>query len=147
MRILLTGATGFAGTWLAEALLAQHGHEIVGLCRSGVWPAEGRHLAGRVDLRRCDLCHQEQVEALPREVRPQRIFHLSGNPHVGRSFQEADTAWQGNLTATRSLYDAVTRWGEKPRILTVGSGLIYGDPPHPGQVLDEDTPLRPNSPY
>src|SRR5438876_36663 len=35
MRILLTGVTGFAGGWLAEALLAQGGHELFGLSRGG----------------------------------------------------------------------------------------------------------------
>ena len=35
MRILLTGATGFAGSWLAEALLEQGGHELAGLSLSG----------------------------------------------------------------------------------------------------------------
>src|SRR5438874_1368396 len=56
MRILLTGVTGFAGSWLAEALLAEGRHELVGLCRGGQWPAELRHLAGWVALRPCDLC-------------------------------------------------------------------------------------------
>src|SRR5262245_3551516 len=147
MRILLTGATGFAGGWLAERLLAQGAHEVVGLSRGGKWPDESRHLNGRVALRACDLCDPAQVEAVLREVAPERIYHLAGYPHVGRSFQEPDAAWQGNLAATRCLYEGMLRWGGRPRILAVGSGMIYGDPVRPDQVFNEDSPLRPTSPY
>src|SRR5207302_1945127 len=82
-----------------------------------------------------------------REAAPERVFHLAGYPHVGRSFEEADAAWQGNLGTTRVLLEAVARWGGRPRVLWVGSGLIYGDPARPDQVFDEDSPLRPGSPY
>src|SRR5260370_36112582 len=102
MRILLTGATGFAGGWLAEGLLAQGTHQLFSLSRGGQWPAEVRHLEGRITLYRGDLCDSARVEAVLREAVPERIFHLAGYPHVGRSFNEADAAWQGNLSATRS---------------------------------------------
>lgn len=147
MRILLTGATGFAGGWLAEELLAGAAHQLFGLCRTGQWPAEMRHLEGRVTLHKGDLCDAGPVEAVLREVQPERIFHLAGYPHVGRSFQDPDAAWQGNLHATRTLYEAVLRWGGRPRILAVGSGQVYGDPVQPDDVLDENSPLRPGSPY
>src|SRR5262249_44383000 len=50
-------------------------------------------------------------------------------------------------TATRTLYDAVLRWGGRPRILAVSSGLIYGEPCGTDKVLDEESVLRPCSPY
>src|SRR5947208_1066236 len=102
MRILLTGVTGFAVGWLAEALLAQGGHALFGLCRSGRWPAELRHLEGRVRLVACDLGDGPRLEAVLREAAPERVCHLAGYPHVGRSFKEPDAAWQGNLAVTRS---------------------------------------------
>jgi GDP-4-dehydro-6-deoxy-D-mannose reductase len=147
MRILVTGITGFAGSWLAEALLAQGTHELIGLSRGGHWPEEVRHLEGRLDLRPCDVCDGKQLESILREVLPEQIYHLAGYPHVGRSFSEPDAAWQGNLQVARSLYEAVARWGGRPRILAVGSGLIYGDPQTPDEVFTENSPLRPTSPY
>src|SRR5947209_642225 len=122
MRILVTGATGFVGGHLAEALLAGGADQVVGLGRRPAWPAAWSHLEGRVDLRPCDLCDGAAVEAVLREVRPERVYHLAGYAHVGRSFQEPDEAWAGNLAATRGLYDAVLRWGGRPRLLFVGSG-------------------------
>ncbi len=147
MRILLTGVTGFAGSWLSEALLAQPGHELAGLSLTGRWPEFCRHLEGRVHLFLCDLCDGAGIERILRQVEPEQIYHLAGYPHNGRSFKEPDAAWQGNLTATRTLFDAVRRWGGKPRILAVSSGLIYGEPREASAILHEDSPLRPSSPY
>jgi GDP-4-dehydro-6-deoxy-D-mannose reductase len=144
MRILVTGVMGFAGSHLAEALLAQGGHRVLGVARRAVWPDACRHLAGQVELYPCDLCAGEALEQILRTVQPERIYHLAGYPHVGRSFHEAEAAWQGNLTATRSLYEAVTRWGGRPRILFVSSGLVYGDN---AAGCSENDLLQPENPY
>lgn len=147
MRILVTGITGFAGGHLAEALLARGGAEVHGLARRGDWPAAWRHLAGRVRLHACDLTDRDRLPAVFEQVRPERVYHLAGYAHVGGSLREPDAAWSGNLAATRGLYDAVARWGGRPRLLFVGSGLVYGDPDTPEQAYDERGPLRPTTPY
>jgi GDP-4-dehydro-6-deoxy-D-mannose reductase len=146
-RILVTGVTGFAGGHLVEALLARGERQIVGLSRGGDWGPVWKRLAGQIELRRCDLCDRAQIEAVLRDVKPGRVFHLAGYAHVGRSLSEPDAAWNGNLTATRTLYDAVERSGSQPRILFVGSGLVYGQADDPTQAPDENSPLRPTTPY
>ncbi|HEY1861575.1 MAG TPA: GDP-mannose 4,6-dehydratase [Gemmataceae bacterium] len=147
MRILVTGITGFAGSHLAEVLLARPGVDVFGASRTARWPESARHLAERVPLRVCDLANGAKVETLLQDVQPQQIFHLAGYPHVGRSMREPDAAWMTNLTATRNLYEAVLRWGGRPRILYVGSGQIYGDPEAADQAFDERCTLRPTTPY
>ena len=147
MCILVTGITGFAGGALAEALLARPNVQVFGLSRGNVWPALWSHLADKVPLAKADLQDPQSIESVLREVRPEQVYHLAGYAQVGRSFQEPDAAWAGNLTVTRALYDAVARWGGKPRILFVGSGMIYGDNTRSDEVQTELTPLRPNSPY
>jgi GDP-4-dehydro-6-deoxy-D-mannose reductase len=101
------------------------------------------------------------VEAVLRDVKPEQIYHLAGYAGVGSSFREPDEVWRGNLMATRYLYDAVVCWrggqvarsgdraptGAGPRILFVGSGLIYGAAEGPGQAQDERSELWPSSPY
>ena len=147
MRVLVTGVTGFAGGHLAEALLARGEQTVVGVARRAVWPEGWNHLAERVELRPCDVGARDSLEALLREVQPQQIYHLAGYPHVGRSFHEPEAAWEGNLGATRSLYAAVSRWGGRPRILFVGSGLVYGDGPAGEQGCTESEVLWPDNPY
>jgi GDP-4-dehydro-6-deoxy-D-mannose reductase len=146
MRNLITGVTGFAGGHLAEALLAR-GETVAGISRHAAWPRGWDHLAGAIDLRACDAADGVALEAVLRAVRPERVYHLAGYAKTARSFQESDAAWAGNLGTTRALYEAVVRWGGRPRILFVGSGLVYGDAGEPGRLFDEDCPLRPTSPY
>jgi GDP-4-dehydro-6-deoxy-D-mannose reductase len=147
MRHLITGVTGFAGGHLAEHLLKRNGGEIFGLSLLDDWPQEWRHLQSQVNLFKADLCLGAQVETILRQVQPERVYHLAGYAHTGRSFREPEAAWSGNLTATRTLYEAILGWGGRPRILFVGSGLIYGDPETVEPSFDENCLLRPTSPY
>jgi len=127
MRILITGITGFAGGALTEALLSRPNTEVFGVSRGDVWPGHWSHLAARVPLHRTDLHDPQSLEKVMHQVQPDQVYHLAGYAAVGRSFQEPDAAWAGNLTVTRALYDGIVRWGGKPRVLFVGSGQVYGD--------------------
>ncbi|MCS6849872.1 MAG: GDP-mannose 4,6-dehydratase [Gemmataceae bacterium] len=147
MRVLVTGITGFVGGHLAEALLAREGMHLYGLSRSARWPAEWAHLAGQVPLLACDLTDRAAVERVVAQVRPEWVFHLAGYAHVGQSFADVDAVWANNLDATRQLYEAILRWGGRPRILYVSSGHVYGTPAGPEVSFDEASPLQPTSPY
>jgi GDP-4-dehydro-6-deoxy-D-mannose reductase len=144
-RILVTGVTGFAGGHLVEALQAAGDCELVGVARRAEWPATWSHLVGKVQLYGCDLVDLDAIEAILQETQPQQIYHLAGYARVGASFREVEAAWDGNLKATRTLYEAVIRWGGRPRILFVGSGLVYGG--GAGRALDERCLLEPDTPY
>jgi GDP-4-dehydro-6-deoxy-D-mannose reductase len=153
MRILVTGVTGFAGGHLTEALLAGKDVELHGLSRRARWPEEWRHLEGRVQLWSCDLCNGSNLRQRLAQIRPDQVYHLAGYAQPGKSFQDADAAWESNLTATRRLYEAIAEAAgspdppRAPRMLYVGSGLVYGDPETPDQAHDERSPFRPASPY
>ncbi|MFL5341957.1 MAG: GDP-mannose 4,6-dehydratase [Gemmataceae bacterium] len=143
MRILITGATGFVGGHLAEALLARGGVELFGLCRKTSWPPESAHLAAHVPLLTSDLLDSSQVAAIVAEARPNWVFHLAAYAHPGGSLHEPDLVWRTNLDGTRRLLSALSR-ADKPRILFVSTGLVYGNADGP---CGEDHPLRPATPY
>jgi GDP-4-dehydro-6-deoxy-D-mannose reductase len=147
MRNLVTGITGFAGSHLAEALLERGEGELFGLSRSGAAPAGPGRLAAAVRVYACDLSDPAALGEVLRDLQPQCIYHLAGYANAGQSFREPQAAWRGNLWATLALYEAVVAWGGRPRILFVGSGLIYGDTETPDQACDESCLLRPTSPY
>jgi GDP-4-dehydro-6-deoxy-D-mannose reductase len=146
MRILITGVTGFAGTFLAEALCTQPHVELFGLSRTG-WKENSADLAKRVAFETCDLADRAQLEAALLRIQPQRIYHLAGYSNAGKSTLESDAAWTGNLTATRNLYAAVERSGQRPRILFVGSGLVYESRNSSEHAHTEACPLEPATPY
>ena len=147
MRILITGITGFVGGHLVEHLAAAGGHALVGVSRRGVWPVPLAHLAPHAKLVAADLCDPAGTERVLRDARPEWVIHLAGYANTGGSFKEPDRAWAENLTATRSLYDAIARSGLRPRTLFVSTGLIYGEPDRPDEACDEYTTLKPASPY
>jgi GDP-4-dehydro-6-deoxy-D-mannose reductase len=146
MRILITGISGFAGTFLAEALCTQPQVELFGLSRTG-WKENSADLEKRVTFEACDLADRAQLEGALLRIQPQRIYHLAGYSNAGKSTHESDAAWTGNLTATRNLYAAVEQWGQRPRILFVGSGLVYENCNSPQHTHTEACPLEPATPY
>lgn len=147
MRILITGITGFVGGHLVEHLAAAGGHALFGIARNAKWPAPLAHLSPLAPLLPVDLCDGDAAESAIRETNPDWLVHLAGYANTGGSFKEPDRAWAENLTATRTLYDALARTKLKPRVLFVSTGLIYGEPDPPGDACDERTTLKPASPY
>lgn len=146
MRILITGITGFVGGHLVETLI-QSDHALFGFCRQGVWPSSLAHLANKAMLFAGELADPTRVGEVLKQTNPDWVMHLAGYANPGRSYQEADRCWHDNLTATRSLYDAIARSGLRPRILYVSTGLIYGEPDDPEGACNEQTTLKPATPY
>jgi len=136
MRIFITGASGFVGRHLVAGLLERGHADLHSLSRQRV-------LMNGVTQHVGDMLNRPLLEAVLDQVRPTQIYHLAGYAHAGRSFAESDAAWACNLDATRLLYDTLERLGQRPRILFVGSGLVYGD----GERFDESSPMSPASPY
>ena len=146
MRVLVTGATGFVGGWMVERLLAEPGWLPMGVSRQGVWPPGLANL-GSVAMGAVDWSDRAGVAGLIHDFQPQGLIHLAGYASAGQSFRDPQSAWVGNLGVTRMLYQALEDSGVRPRVLHVGTGLVYAPPDGDYQILDEDAPLGPASPY
>lgn len=147
MRILITGITGFIGGHLAEAMLQEQGHTIVGISRQAVWPAALAHLQGRCTLVSADLLDQKTCLPVIADLKPDWVFHLAGFASPNKSFEKPDQCWQDNVQATRLLYDAIAQSGVRPRILFTSTSQVYGEPAVSNQPVDEYAVLKPTSPY
>ena len=141
MRILVTGITGFAGSYLAEALLARRTSRLLTRPEPRLaQPTAAFH--DKVNLHSCDLAIRGELERVLRAIAPEYIYHLAGYAKTGMSYKEPEAAWEGNLTVTGMFYSCRTG-GAAARMLFVGSGLIYGDPVPADRPQDEETVLRP----
>lgn len=142
MRVLITGATGFAGHHLC-ALARSLGHEVHAITRVDVPdpPPEG------VSAHPADLRDPDAVAAVLAQVRPERVLHLAGASSVGQSFREPLMTWDVNLTGTLGVLEALRRECPDVRTLLVTSGEVYGRVDQADLPVDEDTPMRPLSPY
>ncbi len=142
MRVLITGATGFAGRHLSS-FCRLRGHEVHAVVRPGREDAGAAgvtpHAARRGDA--------GALAGLLTAVAPDAVAHLAGASSVGASFAEPAATWEVNLGGTLALLEAVRATGTSARVLVVTSGEIYGRVPVEELPVTERTPLRPVSPY
>jgi GDP-4-dehydro-6-deoxy-D-mannose reductase len=140
VRVLVTGAAGFAGCHLARAL-AGEGHEVWGTLQGG--HAEPREPAG-VRWLPLELTSQTSIARVMDEARPERVFHLAAQASVAESFGDPAATWEVNATGTLRLVAALPSGA---RMLFVSSAEVYGVVPDGEQPIGEATPPRPASPY
>jgi GDP-4-dehydro-6-deoxy-D-mannose reductase len=148
MRILITGITGFAGSHLAEYILAEHpGTEIFGTMR---WRSRTENIRGiesRIELQECDLRDLSSVKALIERVRPERIFHLAAQSFVPSSWNAPAESLTTNILGQLHVFEAVRAAGLDPWIQIACSSEEYGLVHEDELPIRETNPLRPLSPY
>lgn len=145
MRVLVTGASGFVGVNLVEALLAR-GHEVVAF--SGDRIPQGAALAGKLTELTGDVCDSAALERLMREHRIEAVWHGAAiTAGAEREKREASRIVEVNLLATVRALEAAARAGVR-RFLYPSSSATYGSSAFGGDgPLDEDAPLRPMNLY
>ena len=139
MRYAVTGAAGFIGSHLAEALLAS-GHEVVGFdCFTDYYdPALKEENARGLDVRRIDLAEGELDFA-----GFDGVFHLAGQPGV-RSFGDVFALYvRRNVLASQRVFEAAVR--DRVKVVFASSSSIYGATDR--YPTPEDAEPRPLSPY
>lgn len=147
MTTLITGATGFVGGHLLEHLLAAGESNLIATNRSAVWPTGLAPLAPSIRLIACDLSHAAAVSELLQTIRPDRIYHLAGFADNRASYTQPEECWKQNVGISLYLFEAAAKIVPHARIVTVSTGLIYGEPDGPNQAYDEASPLKPGTPY
>lgn len=148
MRIVVTGAAGFMGSWLTEALL-QAGHTVHGIddCSGGL-VANISHLFERhrdtFTFDRSELAHDaQQVERKLTPFHPEVLFHLAANAREGASQFQPVEVTRRNLWAYLNILEPAIRLGIKRAVL-FSSMARYGDQPPP---FAESLPPRPVDVY
>ncbi|WP_337174637.1 GDP-mannose 4,6-dehydratase [Paludisphaera sp.] len=150
MRAFVTGISGFVGGHLTEHLL-DSGDQVVGISASGRFPADLSHLARSARIERLDLADADPAAFadLIRRKRPEAVYHLAAQSNPRASVDDPRGTWALNLGGALNLLSAVRDAGlsPTPRVVLVGSGVSYGNPPPDRIPVSESCPLRPNVPY
>jgi GDP-4-dehydro-6-deoxy-D-mannose reductase len=137
--ILVTGANGFVGGYLLEALSRHYpGRRIVG---TGLGPQ------GEGPIVHLDITDAEAVRRLIGRLRPDICVHLAAVASVDQSFQQARTVWDVNLCGTLNVAEAVCDIVPACRLIFASSGEVYGLSFANGEPVDEQTVLAPANPY
>ncbi len=148
MRALITGITGFAGSHLADYLLAEQSDvEIFGTYRWRSRMENIDHLDGKINLLECDLRDAAAVHGVLAEVRPDYIFHLAAQSYVPASWRAPSDTLTTNLIGQTNIFEAVRILELDPVIQIAGSSEEYGLVLPDEVPIKETNPLRPLSPY
>ncbi|MBI4454591.1 MAG: GDP-mannose 4,6-dehydratase [Acidobacteria bacterium] len=151
MKVLVTGAGGFVGQHLSQALLSS-GHEVTaatedlqqvrtGLARIGVLHATTPS-ASWLEM---DVTHASGVTSILARLQPDWIFHLAAITFVPQSFGWPRKTYRVNFLGTLNLLEAVRLRCPGARVVFVSSAAIYGTPQY--LPVDEQHPLAPTNPY
>ena len=161
---LVTGADGFMGSHLTEALveLGAHVHAFVRATSSGALNNIG-DLRDRLKVHFADLTDKTSVDYLIRELgkahdRPY-VFHLGAQAHVGESWHRPYETVMANTIGTLNLLQSIVDHGlELEKFDTAGTSEEYGNVRESvshhhdfddagGLILHERSPINPKSIY
>jgi len=148
MKALITGITGFAGSHLADFLLAECPDvEVAGThrWRSRTENIEG--LEGRVELFETDFRDYTSVQATLARFRPDLVFHLAAQSFVPSSWIGPAETLTTNLIGQTHLFEAIRSLDLDPVVQIACSSEEYGLVKADEVPIRETNPLRPLSPY
>lgn len=146
-RVLLTGAAGFIGSHVAEALVAR-GHDVVGVDNFDAFyprPVKEQNLEQlrrsprfrfvELDIARGDLSFEDATA----------VIHLAAKAGVRPSVEQPAAYCEANVTATARILDGARRAGVR-RVVLGSSSSVYGDTT-PAPFREDATAVEPISPY
>ena len=161
---LVTGADGFMGSHLTDALVAlgANVHAFVRATSSGALNNIG-HLRNDLKVHFADLTDRTSIDYLVRELKeaPDRpyVFHLGAQAHVGESWHRPYETVMANTVGTLNLLQSVVDWGlELEKFDTAGTSEEYGNVREDvsdqhtfddggALILHERSPINPKSIY
>ena len=140
MRVLVTGAAGFAARHLVPELEA-HGHEVFTTDLPPQAPAMPHYVQG-------DLCNGTALDALAADIRPEACIHLAGVSFIPDAARDPGRLYAVNIGGTLNVFDALAAHAPGARVLFVSTAQVYGCTFSPDDApVAESSPLYPLSPY
>lgn len=145
LKALITGISGFVGSYLAEHLLESTDWAVAGT----VFGPYGNiaSLCGQLELYPAELSRLDVMSFILEQAQPDVIFHLAAQPLVSASHSDPWGTLEINIHMQLNVLEGVARIKPDCRVLVVGSGEEYGLVAPEELPIDEDTPLRPLSAY
>ena len=147
-RVLVTGDSGFKGSWLA-LWLNELGAEVHGL---SLPPDQRPNLyslakVGKISKTQfVDIRQAGQVRRVIGKIKPQIIFHLAAQPIVRVGYSQAKETWDTNLAGTINLLEAARGLPSLKAIVVVTTDKVYRNP-EKGVSFVESDPLGGSDPY
>lgn len=148
MKVLITGLTGFAGSYLAEYLISEGDFEVFGTYLLDQSLINVEKIKDKLQLVKINLSKEKSVFDIIKNISPSIIFHLAALTSPADSFKNPTEALTNNISLQVNLLEAVRKYNlTDTKILIVSSADIYGQVAKENLPIGEETPLMPTSPY
>jgi CDP-glucose 4,6-dehydratase len=146
-KILITGHTGFKGTWLT-LLLERLGYEVCGISLEAETDSLYSNLKreGSVQEEFLDIRNRHSLINTLGEMKPSIIFHMAAQPLVLRSYKEPVETFEINTLGTANLIDAAMRINSIEAISVITTDKVYANN-NLGIKFKESDPLFGKDPY
>jgi CDP-glucose 4,6-dehydratase len=147
-RVLLTGHTGFKGSWMA-IWLHQLGAEVTGI---SLPPDSEPNLFSLAEVNKycqshyCDIRDAAALASLVRVVRPEVIFHLAAQPLVRASYLKPLETFSTNVMGTANVLDALCGQDSVRVAMMVTTDKVYRNMNKPYPCREDDA-LGGHDPY
>jgi GDP-4-dehydro-6-deoxy-D-mannose reductase len=140
MNVMITGAAGFIGGFLANhTLQAGAGLLGIGVTHPPEWTG------GAFEL--CDVRDAERITHLLSTFRPDRIFHLAAQSYPTVSLVQPRETMDINAGGTINLFECIRSAGISPVVVVACSSAEYGFVDAKDLPVRETHPLHPLHPY
>ncbi|MBS3074619.1 GDP-mannose 4,6-dehydratase [Candidatus Pacearchaeota archaeon] len=152
----ITGIGGQDGSYLAEFLL-EKGYLVRGIIRRASYPNTSRfeHLLKKYGfgsgdennpfiVKYADLTDPASVNAVLDEFKPDEIYNIAAQSHVGISFDNPHTTISINTLGVLNILEYLRRNKSRCKFYQASSSEMFGISPPP---QNEETPMLPQSPY
>ena len=147
-RVLLTGHTGFKGSWMAEWLLSL-GADVAGIAlEPDTTPAifEQLGLAGRMEHHVADIRDADRMKELIGRILPDVVFHLAAQPLVRYSYDHPLETFQTNVMGTANVLDALRSVDHPCQVVVVTTDKCYENK-ETNRPYEEHDPMGGYDPY
>lgn len=147
-NILITGISGFAGSYLAEHLVGEKNFNVSGTYLNKDSLSNLNQVKGKITLKQIDLLDKDAILDLIKNIKPVRVFHLAALSSPFYSFANPAEVITNNINAQINLLEALRKTNlSETRILIVSSADIYGMADKKQLPIAEKCELKPASPY
>ena len=147
---LITGITGQDGAYLSQFLLEKN-YRVVGLSRKDQEPDRKRlqylKIDEKVEIVKADLLDRKSLVAVIEKYQPDEIYHLAAQSSVGKSFVAPEETLHFNIISALNLLEVVRKVNPQIRFYHASSSEMFGRVAPEDLPVNEQTPLRPISPY